>query len=200
VSHVVVLPTGIQADSVRTRMTTLVACAEPTRTDLLESVMVTLGSDTHILGSAAEIRDYADRHAPPDACVIVTPLPDGPVLPLLRMLRARGWQRVEVLSSRADARAVYAALLSGARCVLIQAATDQPPRPAIQPNSSVRLSERELEVLRLVADGQTNRVVGQRLGLSGLTVKSHLARIARKLGSGDRAQMVATAIRSGYIH
>lgn len=63
----------------------------------------------------------------------------------------------------------------------------------------MKLSDRELEVLRMVADGQTNRRVGERLGLSALTVKSHLARIARKLGSGDRAQLVATAIRSGYI-
>ena len=51
----------------------------------------------------------------------------------------------------------------------------------------------------MVADGQTNREVGERLGVSALTVKSHLARIARKLGSGDRAEMVATAIRCGYI-
>jgi DNA-binding CsgD family transcriptional regulator len=51
----------------------------------------------------------------------------------------------------------------------------------------------------MVADGQTNRIVGEHLGVSALTVKSHLARIARKLGSGDRAEMVAKAIRCGYI-
>ncbi|MEI2784626.1 MAG: LuxR C-terminal-related transcriptional regulator [Candidatus Nanopelagicales bacterium] len=72
-------------------------------------------------------------------------------------------------------------------------------RPSTQPRSAGLLSERELEVLRMVADGQTNRAVGEHLGLSSLTVKSHLARIARKMGCGDRAEMVATSIRNGYI-
>ena len=67
--------------------------------------------------------------------------------------------------------------------------------------SSVRplLAARELEVLRLVADGQSNKQIGDQLGLSALTVKSHLARIARKLGTGDRAEMVALAMRAGVI-
>ena len=67
-------------------------------------------------------------------------------------------------------------------------------------NSGVReLSAREIEVLRLVADGRSNKAIGQTMGLSALTVKSHLARIARKLGTGDRAGMVAVAMRGGII-
>jgi DNA-binding CsgD family transcriptional regulator len=61
------------------------------------------------------------------------------------------------------------------------------------------LSAREIEVLRLVADGRSNKAIGQAMGLSALTVKSHLARIARKLGTGDRAGMVAVAMRAGII-
>ncbi len=61
------------------------------------------------------------------------------------------------------------------------------------------LSGREIEVLRLVADGKSNKEIGEELGLSALTVKSHLARIARKLGTGDRAEMVALAMRAGVI-
>ena len=61
------------------------------------------------------------------------------------------------------------------------------------------LSGREVEVIRLVADGQSNKQIGDALGLSALTVKSHLARIARKLGTGDRAEMVALAMRAGVI-
>jgi DNA-binding CsgD family transcriptional regulator len=61
------------------------------------------------------------------------------------------------------------------------------------------MSHRELEVLQLVADGHSNRDVGEQLGLSALTVKSHLARIARKLGTGDRAEMVVMALRAGAI-
>jgi len=61
------------------------------------------------------------------------------------------------------------------------------------------LSDREIEVLRLVADGRSNKAIGETMGLSALTVKSHLARIARKLGTGDRAGMVAVAMRTGII-
>jgi DNA-binding NarL/FixJ family response regulator len=61
------------------------------------------------------------------------------------------------------------------------------------------LSDREIEVLRLVADGRSNKAIGESMGLSALTVKSHLARIARKLGTGDRAGMVAVAMRTGII-
>ena len=71
----------------------------------------------------------------------------------------------------------------------------------LQPKTvlSMELSGREVEVLRLVADGQSNKQIGDELGLSALTVKSHLARIARKLGTGDRAEMVALAMRAGVI-
>ena len=67
---------------------------------------------------------------------------------------------------------------------------DVPPR---------ELSAREVEVLQLVADGQSNKEIGEALSLSALTVKSHLSRIGRKLGTGDRAQMVALAMRAGVI-
>jgi DNA-binding NarL/FixJ family response regulator len=55
-------------------------------------------------------------------------------------------------------------------------------------------------VLQLVAAGRSNRDIGGELNLSALTVKSHLARIARKLGTGDRAEMVAVALRAGVIN
>ncbi|RKT11021.1 MULTISPECIES: response regulator transcription factor [Streptomyces] len=69
-----------------------------------------------------------------------------------------------------------------------------------QPTAYRELSGREVEVLRLVAEGQSNKAIGVAMGLSALTVKSHLARIARKLGTGDRAGMVAVALRTGIIH
>ena len=76
-----------------------------------------------------------------------------------------------------------------------QGAPGTPPPPAYR-----ELSGREVEVLRLVAEGQSNKAIGVAMGLSALTVKSHLARIARKLGTGDRAGMVAVALRTGIIH
>ncbi|MFB7473664.1 LuxR C-terminal-related transcriptional regulator [Kitasatospora sp. NPDC056184] len=72
--------------------------------------------------------------------------------------------------------------------------------PGAQQAAYRELSGREVEVLRLVAEGQSNKAIGVAMGLSALTVKSHLARIARKLGTGDRAGMVAVALRTGIIH
>ena len=53
----------------------------------------------------------------------------------------------------------------------------------------VRLSRREVEVVRLVADGLTNREIGQKLYLSHRTVSSHLYRVFPKLGITSRAQL-----------
>lgn len=61
------------------------------------------------------------------------------------------------------------------------------------------LSHREQEILQLAADGHPNREIAERLNLSPLTVKSHLGRIGRKLGSGDRAQLVLLALRADAI-
>lgn len=192
------MPTQVRRETPAT-VTTLVLCGDPERVRTTVGPMAVGEADVQMLTTAAEIRAYADRHSPPDSCVIVTPLPDGPTLPLVRMLRSRGWSRVMVLSGKADPRAVHGALVSGVRSVVVNKQHDPEHSRTTPQEGLVHLSERELEVLRMVADGQTNRVVGEQLGLSALTVKSHLARIARKLGCGDRAQMVAEAIRRGYI-
>jgi DNA-binding NarL/FixJ family response regulator len=61
------------------------------------------------------------------------------------------------------------------------------------------LSEREIQVLQLVADGLSNQLIARRLGLTDHTVKSHLARIGRKWEMGDRAGLVAMGMRAGVI-
>ncbi|HLU27312.1 MAG TPA: response regulator transcription factor [Glycomyces sp.] len=61
------------------------------------------------------------------------------------------------------------------------------------------LSERELEVLRLVADGASNAEIGRRLHISEATVKTHLLRSYQKLGVGDRTAAVTSAIRRGLL-
>jgi DNA-binding NarL/FixJ family response regulator len=61
------------------------------------------------------------------------------------------------------------------------------------------LSPRELEVLKLVADGATNQVAARKLLVSETTVKTHLLHIYTKLGVRDRASAVATAYKRGLI-
>ena len=61
------------------------------------------------------------------------------------------------------------------------------------------LTPRELEILRLVATGQTNKEIAAELFISSDTVKGHLETIYRKLGVSDRAHAVAVAIRNGLV-
>ena len=61
------------------------------------------------------------------------------------------------------------------------------------------LTEREVEVLRRVAEGDRNRDIGEHLGISEDTVKVHVKRIMEKLGAKDRTQAVAIGIRRGVI-
>lgn len=61
------------------------------------------------------------------------------------------------------------------------------------------LSERELGILRLVAEGLPNRGIAARLGLSEDTIKSHLKTIFLKLDVSDRTLAVTTAVRRGII-
>ena len=77
----------------------------------------------------------------------------------------------------------------------------QPADPADQIRSpdAGRLSQRELEVLELVAGGSTNREAAARLFVSEATVKTHLLHIYAKLGVGDRAAAVAEAFNRGLL-
>ena len=66
-------------------------------------------------------------------------------------------------------------------------------------NRTEQLTEREIEVLRALADGGTNREVARRLLVSEATVKTHLIRLYIKLGVRDRAAAVRAAFERGLI-
>ncbi|MBD2074285.1 response regulator transcription factor [Phormidium sp. FACHB-592] len=75
-----------------------------------------------------------------------------------------------------------------------------PPNVAaklIQRMSSPELSDRELEILRLVAQGMNNLEIGTTLNISESTVKSNISRILSKLGAKDRVQATIIALKRG---
>jgi NarL family two-component system response regulator YdfI len=61
------------------------------------------------------------------------------------------------------------------------------------------LSERELEVLKGVAQGERSKEIALRLGISERTVKAHLASIYNKLGVDSRAAAIAAAAQKGWL-
>jgi DNA-binding NarL/FixJ family response regulator len=71
--------------------------------------------------------------------------------------------------------------------------------PNEAPAALAELTEREREILRLVARGLTNAEIADRLVISPLTTKTHVSRILRKLDCRDRAQLVTLAYESGLV-
>jgi DNA-binding NarL/FixJ family response regulator len=61
------------------------------------------------------------------------------------------------------------------------------------------LTQRESEILNLVARGLTNKQIGYLLGISEQTVKNHLTSLLRKIGASDRTQAVVYALKHGWI-
>jgi NarL family two-component system response regulator YdfI len=64
----------------------------------------------------------------------------------------------------------------------------------------VALTPREIEVLRLLADGASNKLIAHKLGISDHTVKFHVTSILSKLNAGTRTEAVTLGIRMGLVY
>ncbi|KAA9165977.1 response regulator transcription factor [Amycolatopsis acidicola] len=124
--------------------------------------------------------------------------------------------RVAVLTSYDDRVAAAAAIRSGATGFLLKTTlssdlgrqlrevaegnlvVDARVAAAVFEPSDL-LGGTEVTVLRLVAEGLTNREIGQRMHLSHYTIKDHLTKAMRKLGTGTRAETVAKAVQQGLL-
>jgi two-component system NarL family response regulator len=155
----------------------------------------------------------------PDVVVLDLRMPDGGGMAALAGLRElRNDARVLVLSSYANEEEVYQALQAGASGYVLKDvgrdeltgairqvyAGRQWIQPCIQPILASRedrheLTPRELEVLKLLVRGLTNREIAKVLGNSENTVRNHTIRIFDKLYVSDRAEAVSAALQRGIV-
>ena len=99
----------------------------------------------------------------------------------------------EAVRSVHEGQAVLDAAVA-ARVVSGRAGATGGPDRLVEP-----LSERELEVLRLMAQGMNNRDIGHALYIGETTVKTHVSHVLRKLGQKDRLQAVVLALQLGIV-
>jgi len=154
----------------------------------------------------------------PDVVVLDLRMPGLSGVDTIRKLREEfGEPRVLIFSNYASGDEVYQALSSGASGFVVkEMALDRlleairkvhqgeqyiPPEIATRMSGRVlsQLSGRELEVLRLVAKGLSNKEIGAALRVVEGTVKIHLTNILAKLGVSDRTQAILIAVKRGII-
>ena len=102
----------------------------------------------------------------------------------------------------ADRLAAMLAAVPGVRLVLAGEAADAvlvAARALAQPGEDAALTPRELEVLALMAEGASNKMIARRLGISVHTAKFHVGQVLDKLDATGRTDAVAHAARLGVI-
>jgi two-component system nitrate/nitrite response regulator NarL len=185
-------------------------------------------AELEIVAEAANGSEALDavRRLDPDVVVLDLQLPELDGMAVLDAIqREHRRTRGVVLSAYDDSGRVYRSIASGARAYLTKTAPASaigdavlavargesvfPPEIQAGLASEIRmrrdladrplLSARELDVLRLAADGQTTADIGAQLHLSTATVKSHLRHVYEKLEVSDRAAAVAQALRRGLL-
>ena len=135
---------------------------------------------------------------------------------LIRALReASPDTRIAVYTAEADERIAHDVLEAGAVALVLKEApladlvraleaalaggSYLDPALAGDVEPGKKLTQRELDVLELLAEGLQHEEIGRRLGISSETVRTHLRKACDRLGAATRTQAVATALRLGLI-
>ena len=188
----------------------------------LEQLLAT-AEDMHVAGSASGGREAIDAVSGTDVDVVLMDLsmPDLDGIAATRELRRRKPDaQVVVLTSFSDRERILAAVDAGAVGYLLKDAEpeellsgiraaargESPLAPKAarqlitsrrQPAPEDQLTEREQEILALIAQGQPNKIIARRLDIAEKTVKNHVSRIFQTLGVTDRTQAALWAQRNG---
>ena len=184
--------------------------------------------DLELVAEATDGRVALDRirELEPDVAVIDVRMPELDGSDVLVALREESLPtNVVFLSAFLDARTVYDAVAAGASAYLskeaeseeivraiiaasrgetilsteVQTGLAEQIRARAESDARPRLSEREHEVLGLIAQGLSAPEIGERIHLSTATVKTHLQHLYEKLGVSERAAAVAEGMRRGLV-
>lgn len=177
-------------------MTVLIADPVPSSRERLATELISGGAEQVIQADTVQAVETLIEDSPGGHLALVSLGFGDPAPRLIRGLTQVPWIRVLAVALSRQPEPLLAALAAGATGVLRGHPGGADPDLS---GRLGRLTARELDVLRLVAEGRTNKWIADQLSLSALTVKSHLARISRKLGTGDRSHQVAVAMRAGMM-
>lgn len=183
-----------------------------------------LSPDTEVVGTAGTVSEALEQFAAHRPQVVVTDLqlPDGTGLDIVRALRREAPETgLVVLTMHSGDEQIFAAMEAGASAFVgkdspssevVKAAAHSAKAPKTfmcaglseamirrMSGETSRLSDREHEVLLLLADGLGAGQIATTLFMSESTAKSHITRIYQKLGAANRAQALVTAMRSGLL-
>jgi two-component system NarL family response regulator len=187
------------------------------------AAMIERRPDMTVVGEAATGREAvaAYRAARPDVVLMDLRMPDMTGVEAIGAIRGEfPGARIIVLTTYDGDEDIYRGLQAGARAYLLKDAPRDDLLDAIRavhagqsripPAVAARLAERvlagpeltarELEVLRGIVAGRSNKEIGAALGISEGTVKAHVNSILGKLGVADRTQAVTTALQRGIVH
>ncbi|HET7077103.1 MAG TPA: response regulator transcription factor [Chloroflexia bacterium] len=187
------------------------------------AAMIERRPDMTVVGEAATGREAvaAYRAARPDVVLMDLRMPDMTGVEAIGAIRGEfPGARIIVLTTYDGDEDIYRGLQAGARAYLLKDAPRDDLLDAIRavhagqsripPAVAARLAERvlagpeltarELEVLRGIVAGRSNKEIGASLGISEGTVKAHVNSILGKLGVADRTQAVTTALQRGIVH
>jgi two-component system, NarL family, response regulator DevR len=182
------------------------------------AALLTMEADIEVVGEAGTVAQARGRirATRPDVAILDVRLPDGSGIDLCRMVRSDNSDvACLILTGYDDDEAIYAAVLAGAAGYVIKDVQGSglidslrkvaAGKTLIHPSLSSRvvqritethqsdprleaLSSREREILPLIAEGLTNREIGERLGLAEKTVKNYISGLLSKLGLQRRTQ------------
>lgn len=192
-------------------------------TELL-SAALSERDDVVVIGTAASATDALPMVSAlrPDVVILDYDLPDADGVSLISSIRSASSQsQVLMLTSYSDPAILDEAIMAGCAgfvtkrngtdeivsAVLAVASDETPVSPDMvrslvdskRTSSGSDLTARELEILRIAAQGMTNRDIAEQLSLSVNTVRNHMQHVLNKLGAHSKLEAVSIAVRLGIV-